>query len=618
MPAWLSLDSGDNDPSTFLSYFIAALQIVDPNIGQSVTPLLQISRSPSLQELLVLLLNEISSKGVQYPIAIALDDYHLIESPQIHGAINILIDHLPESFRLILSARADPPLSLARLRARNQLVEIRANDLRFTTEETREFLNQTMRLKLSSKDVYNLGARTEGWITGLQLAAISIHGQKDPSTFIASFSGKNRYITDYLFDEVFNRLPAITQSFLLQTSILNRFCESLCEALIEKELNGDNKPDVKNLVMNMLYQLDQTNLFLVPLDDMRHWYRYHHLFQDFLRQRLQNDHAGLVPELNRRASSWYEQRGFAREAIDHALAAAEFERAAGLIDGAAEGWIARGEIATLLEKLAGLPEAVTSSSPNLCIWNAWAFTLSRHLDEAEPWLQRAEDYFLACKHQAERDDENRSRHIWNYRAGYGQVIAIRATIAQERHDSRAAISFAERALELLPRNDLVLPSAMALTLGEAYLSQIDAVRASTILARAIEDSLAARHFYIYILALIEQAKAQAILGNFSSATEIYELAVRFSGENELGHLNQIAGQALEEFNRSRDIEQPRLNEREIEILRLLATGLSNQEIADRLAIAISTVRWYIKRIYRKLSVHNRTQATYLARNMGFL
>jgi LuxR family maltose regulon positive regulatory protein len=615
--AWLSIDRGDNDPARFLTYLIAALQTVEPGIGRSILPLLHAPGSPSLQDLITLLVNEISALGNPIPIALALDDYHLIESVQIHAALAFLIDHLPPALRLIISTRFDPPLPLARLRAGNQLAEIRAGDLRFTFKETENFLNQTMGLKLEEKEITILEQQTEGWIAGLQLAALSIQGLKNPIEFISGFSGQNNHIMDYLFQEVFSRQAPTIQSFLLETSILNRFCESLCEAVMVKAEAATDQ----NL-QQFFRELDQSDLFIISLDHERHWYRYHHLFQEFLRFQLENYHAALVPELNHRASLWYESQGLVLEAIDHAFSATEYERAAHLIDQSAEIWIAHGEITTLLEKLAGLPEAITRSSASLCIWKAWALTLSRQTEEVEPWLQCAGDYFLKCKRQAEQDEENRANLLWNYQAGYGQVLAIQATIAQQQKDSKAAITLAEQALELLPRNDLVLPSAMELTLGEAYLSQNDAATASVFLTQAIQDSRAAQHAYIHIFALMEQAKAQVLLGDLSRTREFYEMAMRYGRDNELEPLSQIASKALVDTGlfqpgNPTHLTDP-LNSREIEIISLIATGLSNQEIADQLVIAVSTVRWYVKRIYRKLNVHNRTQAAYKARSLGFL
>jgi LuxR family maltose regulon positive regulatory protein len=271
--AWLSLDEDDNDPARFFTYLIAALETVQADVGVDALALLQSPQPPPLQAVLTMLINSLTTIPADF--VLVLDDYHVVEQQPIHDALTFLLDHLPPQMHLVIASRADPPLPLARLRTRSQLTELRAADLRFTPDEAAAFLNQAMGLSLSPEDVAALEARTEGWIAGLQLAALSMQGRDDIPGFIAAFTGSQHYILDYLVEEVLQRQPESIQAFLLQTSILERMTGPLCDALTD---TGDGQ--------TMLDRLEHANLFIAPLDDERHWYRYHRLFADFLRARL--------------------------------------------------------------------------------------------------------------------------------------------------------------------------------------------------------------------------------------------------------------------------------------------------------------------------------------------
>jgi LuxR family maltose regulon positive regulatory protein len=311
--AWITLDAGDNDPARFLAYLCAALRL-EPPIAPS-TP-----RWSDLENALVPLINQLNESAA--PIVLVLDDYHLIEAAEVHQTLSFLIDHLPPALHVIIASRADPPLPLPRLRARDQLIELRQDDLRFTLDETQAFLTAVMNLELSNAEAAALTARTEGWITALQLAALSLRHQTDKARCIAAFSGSHTYIADYLTDEVLRQQPATLQSFLLHTSILDRLAGPLCDALTDR-VDGQRT----------LEQLAEANLFLAPLDDDRRWFRYHALFADLLRKRLIQTRPDRVSDLHRRASVWHERNGFITTAIDHALGAGEFDRAAALADG---------------------------------------------------------------------------------------------------------------------------------------------------------------------------------------------------------------------------------------------------------------------------------------------
>ena len=316
--AWLSLDAGDNDPAAFWTYVIAAVQSVAPRAGAAARSLVEDGRQP-LETVLTTLLNDLGAEPGE--IVLVLDDFHLVDAPDIGIGMGFLLDHLAPQLHLVIATRADPAFPLARLRARGELVEIRAADLRFTPDEAAVYLNEAMGLNLAPSDVAALEGRTEGWIAALQLAALSLQGRDDVAGFIDDFAGDDRYIVDYLVEEVLLRQSPRVRTFLLRTAVLNRLTGSLCDAVTGLDAGTAT-----------LEALDRGNLFLVPLDDRRRWYRYHHLFADVLRTRLLDEERQLVPVLHRRATDWFEQHGERSEAVRHALAAEDFERAADLIE----------------------------------------------------------------------------------------------------------------------------------------------------------------------------------------------------------------------------------------------------------------------------------------------
>ena len=371
---WLSLDKDDNDPARFWTYVIAALQTVHPQIGQSALPMLQGSQVPPVRSILTPLLNELAA--LSEPVVLVLDDYHLVTAAAIHEGVAFLLDHLPRQLHLGLAARADPPLPLARLRARGQLTELRADDLRFTAEEVAAFLNGVMGLKLQPEDIAALEARTEGWISGLHLAALSLQGHEDAHAFIEAFTGGHHYIIEYLIEEVLSRQPEPVQHFLLHTSSLDRLCAPLCD-VITGERDG----------ANMLEQLLRDNLFIIPLDDERRWHRYHHLFGDLLRKRLgQSAPPEQRSELHRRASQWHEENDLLEQAVKHARAAGDFERIAGIAEQAAGDSLLDARLTTLLRWVDALPADVLRAHPRLQIYCAWALFMNGHLEAAQQAL----------------------------------------------------------------------------------------------------------------------------------------------------------------------------------------------------------------------------------------
>src|SRR5215210_6530317 len=356
--AWLSLDEADSDPTRFLAYLVAALQTIAPNIAEGVLGMLQSPQPPPTEAVLTTLLNETAT--IEDDLALVLDDYHVIDARAVDDALAFVLEHLPPRMHLIISTREDPHLPLARLRARGQLGELRAADLRFTSSEAAEFLEGVMGLDLSAQDIAALETRTEGWIAGLQLAAISMRGHEDATGFIESFTGSHRFVLDYLVEEVLQQQPDRVRTFLLQTSILERLSGPLCDAVTGQE---DGR--------GMLEALERGNLFVVPLDDERRWYRYHHLFADVLQAHLMAEQPDRAPTLHRRASEWYEQHGSAADAIRHALAAEDFERAAGLVELAALVMLGSSQ-ETLYRWLMALPDEVVRARPVLSVYYAFA------------------------------------------------------------------------------------------------------------------------------------------------------------------------------------------------------------------------------------------------------
>ncbi len=394
--AWLSLDEGENDPARFLTYLVAALRTVAPNIGEGVLGVLHSPQPPPSEAILTALLNDLTT--IQDQFVLVLDDYHVIDAKPIDQALTYLVEHLPPQMHLVIATREDPQLPLARLRARGYLTEVRAVDLRFTPSEAAAFLNQAMGLTLSAQDIAALETRTEGWIAGLQLAALSLQGHEDATGFIKSFTGSHHFVLDYLLEEVLGQQPERVQTFLLRTSILDRFCGPLCDAVVlDPSISGQAT----------LEYLEHANLFIIPLDDERRWYRYHHLFADLLRQRLHQstasspgDEGSGMAELHLRASLWYEDHGLSLEAFHHAAAAHDVERAARLVEGDGMPLHFRGAVTPVLHWLESLPKTALDARPVLWVMYASALTMTGFLPGVEPKLQAAE----AALQGAERDD----------------------------------------------------------------------------------------------------------------------------------------------------------------------------------------------------------------------
>jgi LuxR family maltose regulon positive regulatory protein len=440
--AWLSLDEGDNDPSRFISYFVAALQTIKAGIGEELLTALPAShyQLPQAETILTALLNEISV--IPENFLLILDDYHSIDSQPVDQALAFLVEHQPPQMHLVIATREDPSLPLARLRVRGQLTELRATDLRFTPAEAAEFINRMMGLHLSDGDVAALESRTEGWIAGLQMAALSMQGREDIASFIQAFTGSHRFVLDYLAEEVLQRQPEHIRSFLLQTSVLDRFCASLCKVVTTRE-------DAKEI----LDTLERRNLFLIPLDDQRQWYRYHHLFAEVLQAHLQEAQPDRVSMLHLRASEWYEQNGLRSDAIRHALAAKNFEGAAGLIElawpAAEEGSI---QPATWLGWVKTLPEELIRARPVLNVWYAYALLGRGEMEAAESRFKDAEQWLVSAdtmKAQLETPPVEMVVVDKEQFKSLPATIAVgRAYIAQTLGNIPDTVRYASRVLEL--------------------------------------------------------------------------------------------------------------------------------------------------------------------------
>jgi LuxR family maltose regulon positive regulatory protein len=459
--AWVSLAEGDNDPASFWAYATTALQTIQAGIGEIVHAAFESPHPMPIKSALTQLVNQVAQ--VSDPIVLVLDDYHAISTPAIHSALSFLLENMPPQMHLVLATRADPPLPIPRLRARGQLVELYESDLRFTSQEATEFLRQVMGLSLSTEDVVALERRTEGWIAGLQMAAISMHGRDDIAAFVRAFAGSNRYILDYLGEEVLRQQPTDVQAFLLQTAILERLSGELCNAVIGggERVEADSFADSQS----MLEYLERSNLFVVPMDDERHWYRYHHLFADLLRQRLQREKPELVPELHRRASEWHEQNGRIAEAVGHALAAFDYEQAAHLIERVGWEMLVRGACSILLGWIDAFPDGFVRSRPRLGVIRAWCLVVTGQIDRAESYLSNVDVQQVQ-----------------------GEAAAVRAYATSVRGDARHGIAFAQQALGHLPEDNLSLRGFLALNLGIAYSSSGEPIAASHALDQAIELS----------------------------------------------------------------------------------------------------------------------------------
>jgi len=520
--AWLSIDEGDNDPTRFLTYFISALQTIAPNVGEEVLLVLQSPQPPPVETILIALLNEILS--IPDNFIFVLDDYHLTDSKAIDDSLTFLLEHQPLQMHLVITTREDPNLPLARLRVRNQLTELRAADLRFTSSEAAEFLNQVMDLHLSTEDIAALEDRTEGWIAGLQLAALSMRDNQDVHRFIQAFAGDNRYIVDYLIEEVLQRQPEEVRSFLLRTSILDRLNGSLCDAVMRHQDSSAR-----------LEALQRGNFFLIPLDDKRHWYRYHHLFADVLHMHLMAEQPDQVPALHRRASEWYEQNGSSADAIRHALAGGDFERAADLVELASPAMSRNRQEAILLGWLQSLPDELLQYRPVLGVTYAHVLMASGELEGVEARLQDAERWLNTTADMGERPDASSAEMVVvdkeEFRRLPGMIAIARAGLALARGDVPGTVTYARRALDLAPEDDHMTRGGAAGFLGLAYWTSGDLEAAHRTYADGMASLQKAGNISDAINGATTLAAIRIAQGRLHDAMRTYEQALQLAMEH---------------------------------------------------------------------------------------
>jgi LuxR family maltose regulon positive regulatory protein len=676
--AWVSLDQGDNDPTRFWACVVEALRTVEPGVGASALAALARPSADLYRAVLPGLLNELSSPGL--PLFLVLDDYHLITNPTCHQTLTFFLDHLPADAHVALAGRSDPPLPLARMRARGELAEIRVADLQFTNQESSELLNGSMGLRLGAEDVERLAERTEGWAAGLYLAGLSLRGRQDPSAFIASFKADNRHVADYLTAEVLAREPDTIRRFLLCTSILERLSGPLCDAVLEAHGSA-----------GLLAELERSNLFLVPLDDRREWYRYHHLFAQLLRLELASREPALLPDLHQRAAAWHLQAGNLDEAIGHASAAGQCTEVAGLV---ARHWLTywrRGLRATVARWLDGLPEEAIVADPAVAYVAAWIRGHSgASKEQTEAWLAvvgrdgnggtlpdgvsslafganltRAALVFddvgrsvAAGRRALELAGPESLQFRWmalsalghaQYLAGQAAearpqleelvrrvpadeqpvavvlALAVLSLLAGDQDDDHTAMALARRAAATADTHGLSAEPICGiayLALGRALARQGELTEAEAQLERALEpvgiDSmLLQRAFALLLRAPVRQGRGD-LPGAQALVDQARELIEGFADPGSLAALLEQTDQALAAPPRRRAHPAAPLTERELVVLRLLPTPLSTRAIGHELSVSVTTVRSQVQAIYRKLQASTRAEAVAQARELGLL
>lgn len=503
---WISLDESDSDPIRFFLYFVSALQTIEPEFGVGIRNLLKSPQPPPIQSLLTPLLNEMAALSDE--LLLVLDDYHALDNPEIDAALTFLIDNQPPQIHLVITTREDPRLPLARLRARGQLTELRAADLRFTAEEAAAFLNETTGLSLSPENIEALEQRTEGWIAGLQLAAISMQGQRDIDQFIRSFTGSHHFVLDYLVEEVLDHQPEYIHAFLLKTSILDRMCGPLCDAILQDDQHSGQ---------NTLDTIRQANLFVIPLDNQRRWYRYHHLFSDLLRRRLLASDVNLG-DLHIRASIWYETNNFQVEAFQHAAAANDIDRTERLIEAGGTPLYLRGEAKLVSDWLASLTVATLDARPMLWVIYAWVLWITYQSPAAEEKLNHAES---ALNHAAGEADR---------REMIGNIAAMRAMLAANEYRTDTIIEQSNIALQYLRPDNIYVRMAVARALGIAYHFQGDRAEAIRAYMEAIAMCEKHENVFMNVLASTGLGMVQELQTQLPKAQKTFERVIELVGQ----------------------------------------------------------------------------------------
>lgn len=670
--AWLSLDERDDIPERFLTYLIAAIQRVHPGFADDLFEQIQHNLTGEVESLLLPLANAFCE--IPLPLLITLDDYQVITNPAIHNSLTFLIEHVPQGVTFLLATRVMPPLALARWRAQRQLLDIRLQDLRFHTSEIAQLFNELYALGLADSEISALETRTEGWAAGLQLAVLALQAEIDNRQgFIQRFSGSHEYIMDYLVEEVLNRQPVALTTFLLRTSILDRFCAPLCQAL-----TGEAESEA------ILQDLFERNVFLIPLDSERHWFRYHHLFADLLHARLKRTQPTTIPELHAKASAWFEANGYIQEAMNHALAGRDFLTVERIVR---DNWISmlhQGSISVTLRWLTALPRMASQPNlmpdvvqstldwfatlpqkpfetyPSLSNAYAWTLFLNKQLDEAEVHLQRSEQALerMLLDGRLKQNDEE-------YREVNAGAKVLSVYLLYARNELDAALQLANKAWPDVQGASNLLKGNLQLILGHVYqgLNQpekaIKAYRSGIPLVWQGSNTIGTLSAYACLISvycaqsefsLAEQTFQEALhlmkdnhINRIPAAGILYlERANMLMAQNQPGEALSALDTAVEVAHHSglwdfrnrcdalRDrltatsgkVDQSALIEpltaRELEVLQLLADGCSNQDIADKLVISLATAKKHTSSILAKLDAANRTQAIARARQIGLL
>ena len=673
--AWLSLDEDDNDPARFFIYAVVALRTVESELGAQALAAHRTPGAGLVDVVLPILLNELAAQ--ERGLTLVLDDYHLITNGEIHEALAYLVERVPSSFRLVLATREDPPLPLGRLRARGQLAELRADELRFGDEETSAFLNDALGLGLSVQDIERLQMRTEGWPAALYLAALSLRGRPDPSSLIDAFAGDDRHVVDYLSGEVLARLPADLRSFLLRTSILTRLCGPLCDAVTETD--GSDR---------VLDELERSNLLLVPLDRKRQWYRYHQLFAELLRHELQQTEPDTVRALHRRASSWCGEAGLIVEAANHANAAGDIDAAVELVGRHWSFFLDQGQLTTVSRWIDALPPSALAENRTVCFGAAMVTSHMRRLDEAERWLQAADSAPPANGDGSDAPVEALRAWLRLLRGDIGGAIAaarraittepaaalpaqlllggalwwaqqlaeakplletasrraeaaglagpaifmigVRAAIEFELGDAAQAEALAGHALELTRRGGLdehPFAATAQIVSGRAHARQGGLDDAAAQIERGIQLAERVNAWHIQTYGVLALAEIRHSAQEPAAARRLLARARAIVGA--LRDADDLAGARIEQTERTLRLRPARegdggsapfweLSERELAVLRLLASKLSQREIAGELYVSFNTVKTHTRAIFRKLGAASRAEAVERARELGLL
>ncbi|MDO9085064.1 MAG: LuxR C-terminal-related transcriptional regulator [Anaerolineaceae bacterium] len=689
--AWLSLDEQDNNELRFWIYFVSALQTVSQSSGQKALKLLESAHDFDSQIFLTELVNDVAV--LDHKIILVLDDYHVISNQAIHSGLVFLLEHLPPSLHLFIATRADPRLPISRLRVRGKLTEIRISDLRFTSDETSEFLNDLMKLGLDKADIQALETRTEGWIAGLKLAALSLQGLANTHSFIQAFTGNQQYVLEYLVDEVLQRQPEVFQRFLVETSILERMCAPLCNAITE---SSDS--------VNILAELNRRNLFVIPLDGEKYWYRYHHLFAEFLKSHLQRTQADDLPMIHRRAAQWYQSNNYPEDALRHAFAIPDYPYVSHLVLNNWRKIYHQGRLDTAVQWLETLPSNFIHQSPPLGVAYCWTLFVRGDYDRIALYLDDIMQVFEQMVALGTLPKEHPEYNIIRQ-----QVVLLKAIILRHHGDVTSAMKEIELLIPTIPELDKTLGQTvvdMAYTacysqLGYTYVAANDLVQAANYLSRVSPHARRCGNFLALAHATFEWVRISLLQGRIDQPERVcrQELALADQPEfadypafcliqlaladvliekksfeeaetllrkgletaRKTGHVfylaqgnliaaryhhaqgkstiaqddlqkaEQIAESIHNHFldemiaqTRKELVSKPSpmqaliepLSERELEVLRLICAGKSNQEIADDLFIALDTVKRHVNNLYGKLGVRRRSQAIIESRRLG--